>query len=90
MKPSHHLDKNVSPNWKPVRGLEGREPGMTWSDRARCWLVSLAGLAITGAGVAVVAYLRIDKLGGALAGLGFVVFALGFPSQAERNGYRSS
>lgn len=81
-------DKNVSPNWKPVSGLENRKPGLQWSDRIGYWLVSLAGLAITGAGVAVMAYLHSGKIGGALVGVGVFVFYLGSPSQSARNGYR--
>ena len=81
-------DKNVSPNWRPVRGLEQRRRGMPWSDRLYHWLVSLAGLAIIGAGVATIAYLHLGKIGGAMIGVGFVTFILGTPSQAARNGYR--
>src|SRR3954453_1738173 len=84
----HHLDKNVSPNWKPPAGLADRKPGMLWSDRIYHWLVSLGGLCIVPCGVAVMAYLRLGRIGGAIVGVGFVVFILGFPSQAQRNGYR--
>jgi hypothetical protein len=84
----HPLDKKVSPNWKPPAGLAERKPGMMWSDRIWHWLVSLAGLGIVGCGVAVVAYLHLRRCGGLLVSIGFVVFFLGFPSQAQRNGYR--
>jgi hypothetical protein len=83
----HPLDKNVSPSWKPVPSLQARKPGMDWSDRLYHGLKSLAGLAIMGCGVVVMAYLGMGKLGGGLIGAGFVTFILGFPSQAERNGY---
>jgi hypothetical protein len=85
-----NLDKNVPPDWKPVAALEQRKTGITWSDRIWYWLVSLGGLAMIGAGVAVMAYVHSGKVGGLLIGIGFVVFALGSPSQAARNGYRSS
>lgn len=84
-----NLDQNVSPQWKPVTLLEERKPGMAWSDRIWYWLVSLGGLAIAGAGVAVIAYLHFARTGGWLVGVGFVVFVLGSPSLAARNGYRS-
>lgn len=84
----HHLDKNVSPNWRPPAGLNDRKPGMMWSDRIWHWLVSLGGLCIVALGVAVMAYLRLGKWGGLLVGVGLVTFILGFPSQAQRNGYR--
>jgi hypothetical protein len=61
---------------------------LAWSDRIWYWLISLAGLAIAGVGVAVMAYLHRGRLGGGLVGIGFVVFILGSPSQAARNGYR--
>ena|SRR5258708_4600087 len=81
-------DKNVSPNWKPVAGLSTRKPGMMWSDRIWHWLVSLGGIAIAGCGVAVMAYLHLGRTGGLIVGLGIGVFLFGFPSQAQRNGYR--
>ena len=62
---------------------------MPWSDRLWHWLVSLGGLAVTAGGVAWVAFLPVGKrLGVLLICVGFVVFVLGFPSQAQRNGYR--
>ncbi len=62
---------------------------MPLSDRIWHWLVSLGGLAIIGAGVAWMAFIPYPKkLGILLIAVGFVVFALGFPSQAQRNGYR--
>jgi hypothetical protein len=85
----HRLDKNVSPNWRPPAGLAERPPGMAWSDRIWHWLVSLGGLAIVAAGVAWVAYLPVGKRVGLVLIIGgFVVFFIGFPSQAQRNGYR--
>jgi hypothetical protein len=86
-RPSN-VDKNVSPNWKPVAALEGRKSRITWSDRVWYWLVSLGGLAIIAVGVAIMAYLGLAKIGGTLIGVGFVVFVLGAPGQAARNGYR--
>ncbi len=88
--PRHKVDRHVSPNWKPVESLRRRGTGLAWSDRVWYWLVSLGGLAMIGAGVAVIGYFRLAKLGGWLIGIGFVVFILGSPSQAARNGYRSS
>jgi hypothetical protein len=88
--PTSKLDQNVSPNWRPVAGLADRKPGMAFSDRLWYWLVSLGGLAMIAAGVAVLAYLHLKHAGGWLVGVGFVVFVLGSPSQAARNGYRSS
>ncbi len=82
------LDKNVSPNWKPVAGLADRKPGLDWAERLRYWLITMGGLLIAGVGVAVVAYLHSGKVGGGLVGLGLIVFVLGSPSQATRNGYR--
>ena len=61
---------------------------MLWSDRVWHWLVSLGGLCIAACGVAVLAYLRLGRWGGLLIGVGFVVFVLGFPSEAQRKGYR--
>jgi hypothetical protein len=92
MSPTRHptVDKNVPPNCKPVAGLEQRMAGMHWSDRVWYWLVSLGGLALAAAGVAVIAYLGRPRWGGILIGVGFVIFILGSPSQAARNGYRSS
>lgn len=84
----HPLDKNVSPNWKPPAGLASRKPGMLWSDRIWHLLVSLGGLCVVALGVVLVAYLHLGRWGGWLIGIGFVVFILGFPSQAQRNGYR--
>ena len=85
----HHLDKNVSPNWRPPAGLADRKPGMPWSDRLWHWLVSLGGLSLVAAGVAWVAFVPVGKRIGFVAiTSGFVVFILGFPSQAQRNGYR--
>jgi hypothetical protein len=86
---SANHDKNVSPNWKPVAGLKGRKPKMDWSDRIFYWLISLAGLAIVGVGVAVLAIVHWGRLGGCLIGVGFVIFLFGSPGQAVRNGYRS-
>ena len=89
MRRGGHLDRNVSPNWRPPAGLAGRKPGMPWSDRLWHWLVSLGGLALVGGGVAWVAFVPVGKRMGVLAiAFGFVVFVLGFPSQAQRNGYR--
>jgi len=84
----HRLDKNVSPNWRPPAGLGDRKAGMLWSDRIWHWLVSLGGLCIMGAGVAMMAFMHLGRWGGLVAGVGFIVFVLGFPSQAQRNGYR--
>jgi hypothetical protein len=61
---------------------------MPWSDRVWHWLISLGGLAIAGAGVAVMALVHRGRFGGWLVGIGLVVFIAGFPSQAQRNGYR--
>jgi hypothetical protein len=85
----HRLDKNVSPNWRTPVGLADRKPGMPWSDRLWHWLVSLSGLLLVGGGVAWVAYVPLFKRLGILALIaGLVVFFLGFPSSAQRNGYR--
>jgi hypothetical protein len=84
----HPLDKNVSPNWKPPAGLAQRKSGMAWSDRLWHWLVSLGGLCIVACGVAVMAYLRRGRIGGILIAVGFGVFVVGFPSEAQRRGYR--
>src|SRR3954453_22572942 len=85
----HHLDKNVSPNWRPPAGLADRKPGMPWADRLWHWLISLGGLAILAGGVAWGAFVPLGKkLGLLLIAVGFAVFVLGFPSQAQRNGYR--
>jgi hypothetical protein len=86
--PRHPLDKNVPPNWRPPAGLADRKPRMPWSDRIWHWLVSLEGLCIVGCGVALMAYLHLGRWGGLLIGVGFVLFLLGFPNQAQRNGYR--
>ena len=90
MPPSkpRNLNKNVSPNWKPVAALEQRKPGMAWSDRVWYWLVSLGGLALIAWGVLVMAYLHLGRMGAWLIGIGFVVLILGSPSRAVRNGYR--
>jgi len=85
------LDKKVSPKWKPVAELEKRKPGMMWSDRVWHWLVTLAGVVIAACGVAVIAFVHVQgaaKIGGGLFGVGVVLFFLGTPSQARRNGYR--
>ena len=82
------LDKNVSPDWRPVAGLEERKAGMAWSDRVWHWLVSLAGLCVIGVGVAVMAFTHRGHAGGWVVGVGFAIFLAGFPSQAQRNGYR--
>jgi hypothetical protein len=85
----HPLDKKVSPNWRSPAGLADRKPGMLWSDRLWHWFVSLGGLAIVGGGAAWVAFAPIGRrLGILLIALGFAVFILGFPSEAQRNGYR--
>jgi hypothetical protein len=85
----HRLDKIVSPNWRPPAGLAERKPGMPWSDWIWHWLVSLGGLALVAGGVAWVGFMPVfRRVGFLLIGLGFVVFVLGFPSQAQRNGYR--
>jgi Flp pilus assembly protein TadB len=81
-------DRNVSPNWKPVAGLEPRKAGMTWSDRLWYWLVSLGGLAMIAAGVLWATFLPFKRFSFCLIGLGLVVFVLGSPSRAVRNGYR--
>jgi len=88
-EPRHNLDKNVPPNWRPPAGLADRKSGMPWSDRLWHWLVSLGGLAIVAAGVTWAAFVPMGKrLGILLIAVGVVIFALGFPSQAQRNGYR--
>jgi len=84
----NRFDKYVALNWKPPAGLADRKPGMLWSDRIWHWLVSLGGLAIVGCGVGIIAYLHSGRLGGGIIALGLVTFVLGFPSQAQRNGYR--
>ena len=83
-------DQKVPPNWKPVETLAQRKCGMDWSDRFWYWLLSLAGLGMIAAGVAIAAYLHFAKISGLLIASGLVVFFLGSPSQAARNGYRSS
>jgi hypothetical protein len=88
-KPRANLDKNVSPNWKPVEGLDQRKQKMDWSVRIWHWLVSLGGLALVGLGVLLIAYLGLGKWGGTLIGIGFCIFVLGAPDKATRNGYRS-
>jgi Flp pilus assembly protein TadB len=87
-EPRHPLNKNVSPNWKPPAGLAERKAGMMWSDRIWHWLVCLGGLCIVGVGVAVMVFMHLGRLGGVVVGIGFAVFVLGFPSAAQRNGYR--
>jgi hypothetical protein len=82
------LDKNVSPLWRPVKGLDDQRRGLSWSDRIWYWLVSLSGIAMAAAGVAIIACLHMKHLGCWLIGAGFVVFLLGSPSMAARNGYR--
>ena len=84
----HHLDKNVSPNWRPPAGLSERKPGMTRADRIAHWLVSLGGLCLAGFGVLVMAYLRLGRVGGAIIAAGVIMFVLGFPSEAQKKGYR--
>jgi hypothetical protein len=84
----HPLDKNVAADWEPVRGLEYRRAGMAFSDRLWHWLVSLCGLAVAGFGVVVMAVLHSGRIGGIFVGVGIVIFFFGFPSQAQRNGYR--
>lgn len=88
----HPLDKNVSPNWRPPAGLGDRAPGMPWSDRLWHWLVSLGGICLVAAVAAVLACLpgpaRLRNHGLLLVIGGLVVFFLGFPSRAQRNGYR--
>jgi hypothetical protein len=86
--PRHRLDKNVSPNWKPPAGFVDRKPRMLWSDRIWHWLVSLSGLCLIGLGVLVMAYLHLGRWGGAIIGAGFATFVLGFPSEAQKKGYR--
>ena len=61
---------------------------MTFSDRLWHWLISLGGLAVTGFGLIVMKVLHSGKLGGIFVGVGIVIFFVGFPSQAQRNGYR--
>ena len=87
-KPRHPLDKNVSADWEPVEGLQQRKGRMTWSDRLWHLLISLGGLAIAGFGVIVMWVVHRGTLGGIFVGVGLVVFFFGFPSQAQRNGYR--
>jgi hypothetical protein len=87
-RPSKY-DKGVSPNWKPVAGLEQGPSRISWSDRLWYWLVSIGGMAIVALGVAIMVFLGLAKIGGALIRMGFVVFVLGSPSRAVRNGYRS-
>jgi hypothetical protein len=60
---------------------------MAFSDRLWHWLVSLGGLAVAGVGVCVVASGAV-RPGAWVVGEGTVIFVLGFPSQAQRNGYR--
>lgn len=84
----HHHDKNVSPNWRPPAGLADRKPGMMWSDRIWHWLISIGGVCLVVLGVIVMPYLRIGRAGGLLVGVGIAMFVFGFPSQAQRNGYR--
>jgi hypothetical protein len=84
----HPLDKNVSADWQPVEGLQRRKGGMTFSDRLWHWLISLGGLAVTGFGLIVMKVLHSGKLGGIFVGVGIVIFFVGFPTQAQRNGYR--
>ena len=87
-KQPRNYDQNVSPNWKPVAGLQDRKPGMHWSDRLWHWLVSLGGLAMMGCGIAWIAYIPFKRIGLWLIVGGLVVFMIGFPNQAQRNGYR--
>ena len=87
-EPRHHLDKNVSQNWRPPAGLADRKQGMLWSDRIWHWLVSLGGLCLIAAGVVVMAYLHLGRWGGALIAAGIIIFVLGFPSEAQKKGYR--
>jgi hypothetical protein len=83
------FDKNVPKNWKPVAGLENRKPGMSFSDRLWHWLVSLGGLVLIGVGIAWMVYIPYPRRAGIfIAALGIGVFFTGFPSQAQRNGYR--
>jgi hypothetical protein len=86
--PRHPLDKNVAADWQPVEGLPRRKGGMTFSDRLWHWLISLGGLAVAGFGVVVMWIVHWGKLGGIFVGVGIVIFFVGFPSQAQRNGYR--
>ena len=61
---------------------------MTFSDRLWHWLISLGGLAVAGFGVVVMWIVHWGKLSGIFVGVGIVIFFVGFPSQAQRNGYR--
>jgi hypothetical protein len=80
-----HLDKNVSANWRPIAGLENRPSRMMFSDRLWYWLLSLAGIAVTAAGIAVCSFGF--KKGLYLIVGGIALFAIG-PTQAARKGYR--
>jgi hypothetical protein len=83
------FDANVSPNWKSP-AVQARKAGMPLSDKIWHWLVSLGGLAVIALGVAWMAFIPyFKKIGVLLIAGGIAVFFLGFPSQAERNGYRS-
>ena len=84
------VNKNVPPNWKPVAALADRKPGMAWSDRIWYWLVSLGGLALVGVGVAWFAWWPGKRLAAVAICIGLVIFFLGSPGMAARNGYRSS
>ena len=83
------FDKNVSPNWRPVQNLAKQPTGMTFSVRLRYWLISLAGLLLVALGVAAMALSHRGRSGGALVGFGLIVFMLGTPSRAVRNGYNN-
>ena len=85
----HHLDKNVSPAWRPPAGLADRKPGMPFSDRLWHWFVCMGGLLLVGGGVAWIAYAPLFKrLGILIIVAGVTVFTRGLPSAAQRNGYR--
>lgn len=81
-------NKNVSPNWKPVTALEARKPGMHWTDWIFHALVCVGGLGVMVIGVLAVAYVGLGRIGGLTCAAGFVMFALGFPSEAQLRGYR--
>jgi Flp pilus assembly protein TadB len=88
-QPRHPLDKNVSSTWKAPAGNPDQKPGMLWSDRIWHWLVSLGGVCIVGVGVlwlAFVPYIR--RFGAVVIAVGLAIFILGFPSEAQRKGYR--
>jgi hypothetical protein len=81
-------DQHVSPNWKPVAALAERRPGLHWTDWLFHALVCLGGLAVMAVGGLAVVFVGLAKIGGLVCAAGFVMFALGFPSDAQLRGYR--